>query len=131
MLRVVFLFRFNFFFKVFLSRQLCLRYLYHLIDNSIIKICNQHVYKLKFNAFVIYLKKSVDAFTASSKKKIYLFLLLKWFVYFLQCKFISMRYNKKVNRLLIFAQKISSIEIFVENLQFTFKLRILLANMRT
>ena len=41
---------------------------------------------------------------------------------FLQCKFISVRYNKKINRLLIFVQKIFSIEIIVKNLQFAFKL---------
>ena len=49
---------------------------------------------------------------------------------FLQCKFISMRYNKRINRLLTFVQKVSSIEIIVENSQLAFKLQTLLANMR-
>ena len=49
---------------------------------------------------------------------------------FLQCKFISVRYNKKINCLLTFVQKVFSIEIIVENLQLAFKLQTLLANMR-
>ena len=51
---VALLSHFDFFLKVFLSRQLYLRCLYHLIENPIIKVCNQHVYKLKFNAFVMH-----------------------------------------------------------------------------
>ena len=42
-----------------------------------------------------------------------------------------MRYNKRVNRLLIFAQRVSLKEVIVKDLQFVFKLRILLADMRT
>ena len=42
-----------------------------------------------------------------------------------------MRYNKKFNRLLTLAQRVFSKKIIIENLQFAFKLRILLANMRT
>ena len=41
-----------------------------------------------------------------------------------------MRYNKKVNRLLTLAQRISLKKIIIKNSQFTFKLRILLADMR-
>ena len=50
---------------------------------------------------------------------------------FLQCKFISMQYNKKVNRLLIFVQKVFSIEIIIKNSQLAFKLQTLFINMRT
>ena len=41
-----------------------------------------------------------------------------------------MRYNKKINRLLILVQKIFSKKMIVENSQFAFKLRILLADIR-
>ena len=41
-----------------------------------------------------------------------------------------MRYNKRVNRLLIFAQRVFSKKMTVENSQFMFKLRTLLADMR-
>ena len=41
-----------------------------------------------------------------------------------------MRYNKRVNRLLIFVQKVFSKKMTVEDSQFAFKLRILLADMR-
>ena len=41
-----------------------------------------------------------------------------------------MRYNKRINRLLTFVQKISSIEIIIENSQLTFKLQILFVNIR-
>ena len=41
-----------------------------------------------------------------------------------------MRYNKRVNRLLILVQKVSLKEMIVENSQFAFKLRILLADIR-
>ena len=41
-----------------------------------------------------------------------------------------MRYNKRVNRLLILVQKIFSKKMTVENLQLAFKLRILFADMR-
>ena len=65
----------------------------------------------------------------AEKKNLFIFI-IEVICLFLQCKFILMRYNKKINRLLTFAQKIFSIEIFVENSQFAFKLRTLLANMR-
>ena len=42
-----------------------------------------------------------------------------------------MRYNKRVNRLLTLAQKISLKKMIIENSQFAFKLRTLLADMRT
>ena len=42
-----------------------------------------------------------------------------------------MRYNKKINRLLILAQRISLKKMIIKNSQFMFKLRILLADMRT
>ena len=65
-------------------------------------------------------------------KKENLFIFIIEMIYlFLQCKFISMQYNKKINHLLTFVQIIFSIEIIVENSQFVFKLRTLLANMRT
>ena len=38
MSHITFLSRFDFFFKILLSRQFCCRYLYYLIQNSIIKI---------------------------------------------------------------------------------------------
>ena len=65
----------------------------------------------------------------TEKKNLFIFI-IEMICLFLQCKFISMRYNKKINHLLIFVQKISSIKIIVENSQFTFKLRILFVNMR-
>ena len=64
------------------------------------------------------------------EKKDLFILVIEMIYLFLQCKFISMRYNKKINRLLTFAQKIFSIEIIIENSQLAFKLRTLLANMR-
>ena len=42
-----------------------------------------------------------------------------------------MRYNKRVNRLLTLVQKVFSKKIIIKNSQFAFKLRILLANIRT
>ena len=65
----------------------------------------------------------------AKKKDLFIFI-IEVICLFLQCKFISMRYNKRVNRLLIFVQKISSIEIIIENSQLAFKLRILFTNMR-
>ena len=62
------------------------------------------------------------------KKDLFIFV-IKMIYLFLQYKFISMQYNKRVNRLLILVQRIFSIEIIVENLQFAFKLQILLVNM--
>ena len=66
----------------------------------------------------------------AKKENLFIFI-IKIIYLFLQCKFISMQYNKKINRLLTFVQKIFSIEIFVENLQFAFELRILFANIWT
>ena len=80
-LALFFFFILNFFFKTFFSRQLCLRCLYYLIENSIIKVCNRYVYKLRFNAFVMHQKKRRCAYCVRQKKKICLFLLSKWFVY--------------------------------------------------
>ena len=42
-----------------------------------------------------------------------------------------MRYNKRVNRLLILDQKVFLKKIIVNNSQFAFKLRTLLVNIRT
>ena len=65
----------------------------------------------------------------AEKENLFIFI-IEMICLFLQCKFILMQYNKKINRLLILVQRIFLIEIIIENLQFAFKLRILLANMR-
>ena len=79
---VVLSFRFNFFLRTLLFRQLCLRCLYHLIENSVIKVCNQHVYRSRFNMFIMHQEKERRCvYCVKQRKKIYLFSLLKWFVY--------------------------------------------------
>ena len=129
--RVAFLSRFDFFLRISFSRQLCLRCLYHLIENPVIKVCNQHVYKSKSNAFIMHQEKkaSIRLLCQAEKEDLFI-LIIKMICLFLQCKFISVQYNKKVNRLLTFVQKIFSIEIIVENSQLAFKLRTLFANIR-
>ena len=42
-----------------------------------------------------------------------------------------MRYNKRINRLLTLVQRVFSKKMIIENSQFAFKLRTLLADMRT
>ena len=76
-------------------------------------------------------KETLMRLLRQAKKKNLFIFVIEVICLFLQYKFILMRYNKRVNRLLTFVQKISSIEIIIENLQFAFKLRILFANMRT
>ena len=88
-------------------------------------------YKSKFNAFVMHQEEKTSMRLLRQTKKENLFIFIIEMIYlFLQCRFILMQYNKKINRLLTFAQKVFSIKIIVKNLQFTFKLRILFANMR-
>ena len=50
----------------------------------------------------------------AEKKDLFIFIIEVIYL-FLQCKLISMQYNRKTNRLLTFIQKISSIKIIVEN----------------
>ena len=114
----------QFLFQKIFFRQLCLRCLYHLIENPIIIICNQHVYKSKFNAFIMHQeKKTLMRLLRQTKKENLFIFIIEVICLFSQCKFISMQYNKKINRLLTFAQEIFSIEIIIKNSQFAFKLQ--------
>ena len=66
-----------------------------------------------------------------AKEKNLFILVIEMICLFLQCKFISVRYNKKINRLLNFIQRIFLIEIIIENSRLAFKLQTLFANMQT
>ena len=78
----------------------------------------------------MHLKKALMRLLRQAEKENLFIFLIEMICLFLQCKFISMRYNKKINRLLTFVQKIFSIEIIIKNSQLAFKLRTLFANMR-